>query len=281
MEYSQENLRQDLDDTSELEDELIKLAFCDSRQLDQFLKKYSDHTSELEQNIKTHLGYTVCSDMSDIQDLLMPKEMDKNLLTAVKHMEALQVMVDRRRHISLCAPDPPDAVLSAQMTQDLDALVMFTRELSELVSKFEDRGPHKPHEDQRIDPDLNDPEVIVQHRIACIRRLLWKNRDEFMELLGKNPEAKEAKEAKATLETLLEEKSDHFSFLNREIGWSNRVYVALIRKILTALVPTALNLINGRAKDLEPFATPPDSGAESKKVAELEKVVEKNVGKGC
>ncbi len=231
MEPSQKNLLDTWNATSELEDELVKWACPDPDQLPLLLTKYSSTTLKLEVSIATHLGYTGDAEMS-----LIKKEQAK-MEEAAKHMDALQVMA-APRHESLRSADP-----------GLEVLVKFTREMSALVSDFNDASPtpspHAQHGDQRSDPDLEDKEVGIQYRIACIRRLLYKHRDEVRKLLAGDAGAT------ADLDTLLDDKSMHIAYLQREIGWTNRVYVALLRRIHKVLALRADKMLKDCDGELE------------------------------
>jgi hypothetical protein len=250
MEASQEYLHQVLDETLELEDEIVEhlgmelskeglkqnyrleKPFYDSLESQFFIQKYSDQTSELENKITAQLGHTNVTDMSAISDL------QKKMREGIEKMEMAQAQV-KYYH------DPPAAQVP---DRELEVLVKLTRELSELESNFYDESPPKQYSEQRIDPDLHDPEVIVQHRIACIRRLLFTYREEIMDLLEEN--------TRADFRTLLDVKSNHVALFQREFGRVNRVYVGLVKNILAELAPRALKKIEDHTSHLQKFARP-------------------------
>jgi hypothetical protein len=241
MTASSYNICLTLDESSELEDNVVKWALDDNLQLPYLLKKYSYEASELENCITAHLGYTVGTDMVAVKALqeAMESEIKKMEIARVK----LEIAQGTTNHGS-ANPDFPG--------EGLNILVKLSCELSELVSNFDVGSSHQQHGEQVtiVDRDLLDPEVSVQHRIACIRKLLCKHREEFLTFLSENSEAK------AVFHAFLDEKSNQIVFFQREIGWANRVYVNLLRKIFADMVPNALNKIKECISHLEKLVPP-------------------------
>jgi hypothetical protein len=237
MGSSPHNLRHTLDESSQIEDNLVELALDDSDQLKYLLEKYSVETSELENCIAAHIGYTDGADVDAI------KVLQENMEKMINKMQVAQVKMEISRDIEnhdSAHPDPP--------SEELKVLIKLSYELSELVSNFRDEQ-HQQQGEQRIEPDLEDPEINVQHRIGCIRKLLCKNSKEFSKLLNS--------EATAIFQTFIDVKSKHIALFQRDIGWSNRVYVRLLKIILAKLVPHARQAIESRTCHLEKLTAPP------------------------